>query len=195
MVYWGSLKEGKFVEEIRKDKIINIPNLLTMLRIALLPAVAWRFLKQDTTGALILYLISMLTDALDGVIARKTNQITALGKLLDPIADKLALITLLTLFVVDGQIPIWILVVMLAKEIVMVCGAAVAFKRGIIVYALPIGKVTTVAFVLSMVMRFLEMRQIADMLLNVSVVLSIVALVWYTITLMRTPEMSKKPAL
>ena len=63
----------------------------------------------DTTGALIVYMTAMLTDALDGIIARKTNQITALGKLLDPIADKLSLVTLLGLFVSNGEIPLWCL--------------------------------------------------------------------------------------
>lgn len=167
------------MDQIRHEKIINIPNLLTLLRIALLPAVVWRYLKGDSRGALVFYLIAMLTDAFDGVIARKLNQITSLGKLLDPVADKLSLLTLLILFVKDGQIPMWILVVILLKEIALIVGSAIAFKRGIIVYALPIGKVTTVTFILSMIARFLSFKETADVLLGVSLVLSIIALVWY----------------
>ena len=94
------------MEHIRRDKIVNIPNCLTIIRIALLPVVVWRFRKGDSLGALMFYLLAMLTDAADGIIARKFNQITALGKLLDPIADKLSLITLIGLFVADGQIPL-----------------------------------------------------------------------------------------
>ena len=67
----------------------------------------------------------------------------------------------------------------------MVIGAGVALRRGIVVYALPIGKVTTVAFVTSIVARFLGWRSGADVLLGVSVVLSMVALVWYTLDLMK----------
>jgi len=167
------------VDQIRNEKIFNIPNLLTVLRIALLPAVVWRFMEGDSRGALAFYVIAMLTDAVDGFIARKLNQITSLGKLLDPIADKLSLLTLLGLFVADGQIPMWVLGLILAKEAALVIGSAVAFKRGIIVYALPIGKVTTVTFILSMVARFLSMTETADVLLGVSVVLSFIALVWY----------------
>ena len=92
------------MEHIKQDQIINIPNALTVVRILLLPVVVWRFMIGDATGALIAYLAAMLTDALDGIIARKFNQITALGKLLDPLADKLSLVTLLGLFVSDGQI-------------------------------------------------------------------------------------------
>ena len=173
------------VEHIRRDKIVNIPNCLTIIRIALLPVVVWRFRKGDSLGALMFYLLAMLTDAADGIIARKFNQITALGKLLDPIADKLSLITLIGLFVADGQIPLWLLGIILLKEITLIAGGAVALQRGIVVYALPIGKVTTVAFVTSIVVRFLGWRSTADVLLGVSVVLSMVALVWYTLDLMK----------
>lgn len=173
------------MDQIRKEKIINIPNVLTLIRIALLPVVAWRFLEGDSAGALTAYLAAMLTDAVDGFIARKFNQITSLGKLLDPLADKLSLVTLVTLFVADGQIPMWVLCIILAKEAAMIIGGAIALKQGIIVYALPIGKITTVAFVLSMVIRFIGMRQVADVLLGISVTLSLIALVWYSIVLMK----------
>jgi len=182
------------VDQIRNEKIINIPNLLTLLRIALLPAVVWRFLQGDSRGALFYYIVAMLTDAVDGFVARTFNQITSLGKLLDPIADKLSLLTLLTLFVMDGQIPVWVLGIILAKEAALVAGSAVAFRRGLIVHALPIGKVTTVAFILSMVARFLSLRETADVLLGVSVVLSIVALVWYSWVVMKKLHVEKEHA-
>ncbi|MGN0759288.1 MAG: CDP-alcohol phosphatidyltransferase family protein [Candidatus Ventricola sp.] len=173
------------MEHIRRDKIVNIPNCLTLIRIALLPVVVWRFRKGDSMGALIVYLLAMLTDAVDGFIARRYNQVTALGKLLDPLADKLSLVTLIALFVADGQIPLWLMGIILLKEVAMVVGGAVALKRGIVVYALPIGKITTVAFITSIVVRFLGWRMTADVLLGVSVVLSMVALVWYSLDLMK----------
>ena len=171
------------MEHIKQDKIINVPNALTLVRILLLPVVVWRFVLGDTTGALIVYMTAMLTDALDGIIARKTNQITALGKL--PIADKLSLVTLLGLFVSAGEIPLWVLAIILFKEVMMVIGGGVALKHGIVVYALPIGKITTVTFVLSMVARFMSVLPLADILLWISVALSMVALVWYAIDLMK----------
>ena len=122
----------------------------------------------------------MLTDAFDGAIARKTNQITTLGKLLDPIADKLSLLTLLGLFVGDGQIPLWVLIVVLIKEAIMVIGSSVAFKNGIVVYAMPIGKVTTVAFILSIVARFVHLITLADVLMYLSIALSMASLFWYS---------------
>lgn len=171
------------MEHIRKEKALNIPNTLTAIRIALLPAVVWRFRAGDSKGALIIYLIAMLTDAVDGIIARRCNQVTALGKLLDPVADKLSLLTLLGLFVADGQIPLWVLAIILLKEAMLIVGGAVALRRGIVVYALPIGKVTTVTFISSIIARFLALRMLADALMGISIVLSMTALVWYSVVL------------
>ena len=172
------------MDRIRNEPVFTIPNVLTMIRIALLPGVVWAFCMGDFTGALIFYLLAMLTDAFDGYIARRFNQITQLGKLLDPIADKLSLLTLMALFVMDGQIAWWVLAIVLAKEAALVIGSAIAFKRGIIVYALPIGKATTMAFILSMICRFARLRRTADVLLGVSVVMSLIALVWYTVVVL-----------
>lgn len=182
------------MEEIRSDRVVNIPNTLTVLRIALLPAVVWRFLKGDKLGALGFYLVAMLTDAVDGILARRLHQVTALGKLLDPLADKLSLITLLWLFVADGGIPLWVLFFELAREAVMVAGGAVALHRGVVVYALPIGKVTTVCFVLSIVLRFLDVTRVADALLYASVALAAVALIWYAVVLVRSLVRGEKSA-
>ena len=172
------------MERIRWEESLNVPNLLTLLRMAMLPAVVWRYRLGDAAGALAVYLAAMLTDAVDGFIARRFHQITALGKLLDPIADKLSLLTLLGLFVADGQIPRWLLTIVLIKEAILIAGGAAALKKGIVVYAMPIGKVTTVTFILSMVARFLALRRVADLLLGVSVVLSLLSLLWYSLVLL-----------
>lgn len=171
------------LELVRRERIINIPNLLTVMRIALLPLICRRFFLKDLGGAMNVYVISMLTDVVDGWVARKTNQVTTIGKLLDPIADKVSTITLLTLFVIDGQIPLWLLLLESAKEAAMVAGGWIAFKNGIVVYALPIGKITTVVFFLSMVLRFNGFKQSADIWLGMAVMLSMIAFVWYSLDL------------
>lgn len=173
------------MEQIRRERILTIPNILTLVRIALLPAIVWRYQIGDTLGAFLAYVIAMVTDAVDGIIARRFNQITALGKLLDPLADKLSLLTLLGLFVADGQIRLWVLGLILLKEAAMIMGGAVALKRGIVVYALPIGKVTTCAFIASMIMRFIGWTNAADGMMYVSLALSMAALVWYSLVLMK----------
>ena len=129
------------MEHIKQDQIINIPNALTVVRILLLPVVVWRFIIGDATGALIAYLAAMLTDALDGIIARKFNQITALGKLLDPLADKLMALAVLITFFTKGIVPPVVLAVVLIKELLMIIGGAIVVKRGYATTANVYGKV------------------------------------------------------
>ena len=179
------------MERILKEDALNIPNLLTALRMALLPAIVWRFRGGDEMGALLIYLAAMMTDTADGVIARRTNQITAIGKLMDPLADKLCLLTLLALFAADGQIPVWLLNLVIAKEAVLVLGSAVALRFGIVVSALPIGKLTTMAFILSTAARFLSLRVLADLFLWVSLLLSFAALIWYGVVFVRKLQLRK----
>ena len=111
------------MEDLRGENPINIANLLTVFRMALLPVIVLLFRMGDMSGTLGVYLIAMLSDAADGFIARRFHQVTALGKLLDPLADKLCLLTLLLLFVCDGQIPAWLLAIVLLKEGLMIVGS------------------------------------------------------------------------
>jgi cardiolipin synthase len=78
-----------FQHSIQPKDIWSIPNLLSLLRLALIPFVLYYYLQGEVTVAGVALIISALTDAADGYIARRFNQITALGKILDPVADKL----------------------------------------------------------------------------------------------------------
>ena len=167
------------MEDIRTEQALNIPNLLTMLRIGLLPVIIWRFRLGDLRGTLVLYLLAMLTDLLDGMIARRFGQITALGKLLDPLADKLSLITLIGLFVLDGQISGWVLWFVLMKEILLVVGSAAVLTKGVVVYAMPVGKATTAVFAASMTARLLAFNRAANILMGAFLLLSVLSLLWY----------------
>lgn len=167
------------MERIRQENPLNLPNLLTVLRVALLPVIVWCFRRGSMRSALLVYMMAMLSDAADGCIARRTGQITAVGKLLDPIADKLCLLTLLALFASDGQIPVWLVIAVMIKEAILILGSAAALRQGIVVSALPVGKLTTLSFVFSTCARFLGLRRAADTLLWGSVTLSLAALIWY----------------
>ncbi|MBQ8617393.1 MAG: CDP-alcohol phosphatidyltransferase family protein [Clostridia bacterium] len=185
------MKRGMAVEGIRRENALNIPNLLTIFRMALMPAIAWHFLRGQMRAALIVYLAAMLSDLADGFIARRFGQVTSLGKLLDPIADKLCLLTILALFAADGQIPVWLMNIMLLKEAILVLGSTLALKHGIVVSALPIGKWTTFSFVLSTMARFLSLRQAADILLWASAILSFAALIWYSAAFIKRLQTQK----
>lgn len=134
---------------------LTVPNLLSVIRIALIPVFAVLFNDGNYLWAVIVLAISGLTDFFDGKIARKFNQISALGKLLDPIADKLSQITIAIMFYIafsnssDETVKAfsWIFLVFLIKEAVMVVGGAVMIMFGLkpVAAEMP-GKVATFAF-------------------------------------------------
>ena len=112
-----------------RNQNLTIPNALSLLRILIVPFAAWAFLKDQLLLAVILVAISGLTDCFDGIIARKFNQITELGKMLDPLADKLTQgVVALCLVVRYAAIrPFFLLFIF--KELVMLCCAIVLLKR------------------------------------------------------------------
>ena len=144
---------------------LTIPNLLSLIRIALIPVFAVLFNDGNYVWAIIVLAISGLTDFFDGKIARKFNQISALGKLLDPIADKLSQITIAVVFYLtfrnsaDETVKTfsWIFLVFLIKEAVMVVGGAIMIMFGLkpVAAEMP-GKIATFAFytIMCVIMAF-----------------------------------------
>ena len=142
---------------------LTIPNLLTVIRIILIPFFAVLYLNGETVPALILLAISGLTDLFDGKIARRFNQVSALGKILDPVADKLTQITvaiiLLIKFLGAESALIrafgYVFIVFLAKEGFMVLGGLAMLIVGLRPGAAEIwGKVATVVFYVTMTVIF-----------------------------------------
>lgn len=133
----------------------TIPNLLSLIRVFIVPVFAVFFLKGEYGWAVAMLAISGLSDFFDGKIARRFNQISALGKILDPVADKLTQITLAVLLFLafnkaqDATLKAfsWVFLVFIVKEAVMVIGGAIMLALGIRPGAAEIyGKVATFAF-------------------------------------------------
>lgn len=106
---------------------LNLPNLLTASRLVFAPLVVWRILAGDMTGAFWLFAAAALTDLLDGNLARLLDQRTVLGAWLDPIADKSMLLSTLLALTWAGFLPVWLAVVVLARDAVVLGGAG-AFR-------------------------------------------------------------------
>jgi CDP-diacylglycerol--glycerol-3-phosphate 3-phosphatidyltransferase len=117
---------------IEKRDFFLLPNLLAICRILLLPFIFY-FLAQDTTPALLLALtliaLAVATDLLDGYFARKLNQITDLGRLLDPLADKLGLGASLIFIIIYRGFPVWAAGLLFAKDILTLVAAVAMVKR------------------------------------------------------------------
>lgn len=173
------------MDKIKQEKIWNVPNVLTLARIAALPFVVWRFMEGDRYGALAIYVLVVLTDVVDGFIARRYDKITNFGKLMDPLADKLLLLTMLVLFCVEGTLPVGVVALVIAKELAMIAGGCFALSRGIVVHALPIGKAATVAFALAVITLLLDWQQVGRVLMVIAVVLMLCAMFYYLYNLIR----------
>jgi CDP-diacylglycerol---glycerol-3-phosphate 3-phosphatidyltransferase len=128
----------------------NLPNILTVARLAALPAIValiWPGIESRETcfWAALTYVVAATLDVVDGAVARRTNQVTVLGKFLDPLADKLFyLITLLALMQLQGpRVPAWLVMIVLARELAITGLRGIAASEGIVIAAGDGGKVKT----------------------------------------------------
>ncbi len=133
----------------------HVPNTLTIIRLLLIPFIILYIFTGNYILAFVFFTISGLTDIADGFIARKFNLISNLGKLLDPLADKLTQISTLTSLVITNIIPIWILIIVLLKEFIMIVGASFLYGKDVVVYSKWYGKLATVLFYVAIVISLL----------------------------------------
>jgi cardiolipin synthase len=105
---------------------MNIPNSLTILRIILIPCYIGLLVYGRFGQALIVLLVAGLTDALDGLIARVTNQHTRLGAVLDPLADKLLLTSGFITLSIIHLVPLWVTILVVSRDVILLLGTAVA---------------------------------------------------------------------
>lgn len=108
---------------------MNIPNVITLLRILLVPVLVLLLLDGNFTGALWVFLAAGVSDALDGLIAKRFNMCTRLGSLLDPLADKLLLVSSVIVLARAGHLPLWLALTIIARDIIIVGGACVCYFR------------------------------------------------------------------
>jgi cardiolipin synthase len=125
---------------------MNLPNYITLGRIVLIPFFINFMIYGYYGAALAVFAAACVTDALDGMIARITNQKTELGAFLDPMADKLLIISAFVTLVLLGMLPVWLVIIVVSRDVILVLGSMVIYFSGHEFKARPslIGKVTTV---------------------------------------------------
>ncbi|MQA75841.1 MAG: CDP-diacylglycerol--glycerol-3-phosphate 3-phosphatidyltransferase [Solirubrobacterales bacterium] len=125
---------------------MNVPNVLTLLRILAVPVLVVALLDETPDGDVIaaaVFALAALTDGLDGYIARRREQVTTFGKLMDPLADKLLVIAALISLVSLDRLAAWIAMVIIAREIAVTGLRSVAAEQGVVIAASWLGKVKT----------------------------------------------------
>ncbi|MDI9521407.1 MAG: CDP-diacylglycerol--glycerol-3-phosphate 3-phosphatidyltransferase [Bacillota bacterium] len=138
----------------KKPSAVNLPNALTLFRLMLIPVFIHLMNIDRMKAALVVFLVASLTDVLDGWIARKYNLITDFGKLFDPLADKLMVLSLLTMMAVKGIAPLSAIIVLLVKEMIMMIGGVLLLKKNLVVHAEKIGKIAQFVTVVALILCF-----------------------------------------
>ena len=131
------------------DKIFTIPNLISFIRLLLAPVFMYLLLHGNDFAAALLFAIAAATDFVDGQIARRTNSVSKLGQLLDPAVDRILMICAVIGLLLVGRLPVWIVILVLARDIVLLVGQAYLLQsRNVRVPVIFAGKIaTTLLFV------------------------------------------------
>jgi CDP-diacylglycerol--glycerol-3-phosphate 3-phosphatidyltransferase len=129
--------------ETEHRKVVNLPNAITMLRVTVIPALFLLLLPPDQTLSLfiaILFILAALTDLLDGYVARRYGITTKIGKLLDPMADKIIVSTAMVLLIPTGRIPAWIVAIIVIRDLAVDGVRSIASVSGRVIGASSLGK-------------------------------------------------------
>ena len=176
---------------------LTVPNLLTVLRILLVPVVVVALLAEtpnaDTLAAIV-FAVAAFTDGLDGYIARSRGSVTTFGKLMDPIADKLLIIAPLVSLVSLGRIAAWVAMVIIAREFAVTGLRMVAAEQGVVIPASLTGKVKTITQVAAIfaVIAVSSTPLWVDLLVYLAVAATVVSGADYFFGLRRRVEETRK---
>jgi len=125
--------------------VVTVPNILSAARIASIPLFCWLAANERTRlWGILLFAVVVSTDWVDGYVARRTGQVTELGRILDPVADRLAIAAGLLTFAISGIFPFWAALLILVRDVaVLLGGAAIHWGRDLRVDVRGIGKIAT----------------------------------------------------
>jgi cardiolipin synthase len=120
-------RRGKPQPVDSKVSTLNIPNLITLGRIILVPVVFWLLLLGETQAAFLLFVIAGISDAVDGFLAKRFGWTTELGAYLDPLADKLLIVSIFVALGVKSALPSWLVIAVVSRDILIVAGVVLSW--------------------------------------------------------------------
>jgi CDP-diacylglycerol--glycerol-3-phosphate 3-phosphatidyltransferase len=159
---------------------MNVPNVLTLARILAVPVLVVALLDETPDGDVIaaaVFALAAITDGLDGYIARRKQQITTFGKLMDPLADKLLVVAALISLVSLDRLAAWVAMVIIARELAVTGLRAIAAERGVVIAASWLGKAKTLLQVAAIIclIAFDPAPTWVDILLYVAVAMTVIS--------------------
>lgn len=170
---------------------MNLPNKLTILRVILIPFFVFFMLAPYFEGygnyiAVAIFIIASFTDFLDGYLARRDNLVTNFGKFMDPLADKLLVCAALICLIETGQLPAWIVVIIISREFIISGFRLIASDNGVVIAASYWGKFKTVSQMLMVIVLILNIDHVVFAVLGtalmwIAVALTVISLVDYVV--------------
>ena len=167
---------------------MNLPNKLTIVRVCLIPFFVAALLFDHGNNytmrivANVLFIVASLTDLFDGKIARKYNLVTNFGKFMDPLADKLLVCSALICLIELGQLPAWVVIIIISREFIISGFRLVAADNGVVIAASYWGKFKTtfqMAAVILMIFNIPALTLVTNIVVVIAVALTIISLVDY----------------
>ena len=167
---------------------MNLPNKLTIIRVCLIPFFVAALLFDHGNNytmrivANVLFIVASLTDLFDGKIARKYNLVTNFGKFMDPLADKLLVCSALICLIELGQLPAWVVIIIISREFFISVFRLVAADNGVVIAASYWGKFKTtfqMAAVILMIFNIPALTLVTNIVVVIAVALTIISLVDY----------------
>ena len=167
---------------------MNLPNKLTIIRVCLIPFFVAALLFDHGNNytmrivANVLFIVASLTDLFDGKIARKYNLVTNFGKFMDPLADKLLVCSALICLIELGQLPAWVVILIISREFIISGFRLVAADNGVVIAASYWGKFKTtfqMAAVILMIFNIPALTLVTNIVVVIAVALTIISLVDY----------------
>jgi cardiolipin synthase (CMP-forming) len=119
------------LDAVGSDRVLTVPNVLSALRLASVPIFIWLFATDHENAAVILYGVGAWTDFFDGYIARRLGQVTELGKLLDPLADRVFIVALAIALLLRDVLPLWLFLTIVARDVLILIAFPLLEKRGV----------------------------------------------------------------
>lgn len=160
----------------------HIPNIITSLRLLLLPLFIFLMIKGNYLQAAFVFIAAGFSDLLDGYLARKWNVISNFGKLADPLADKAIQVSAIILFCVFGNIHFVFGILLFIKESLMIYGSYLLYKQKVVVYAVWFGKIAALVMNASItaILIFTMPGFAANIIMAAAMAMEVIALILYT---------------
>lgn len=158
---------------------MNIPNLITVGRIFMVPLVVWLIITGEMQLAVVTFVIAGISDALDGFLAKRFNWQTVLGAYLDPVADKALLVSIYIVLGINGHLPVWLVIAVVSRDVIIIGAILLSWivGRPVQVHPLYISKANTLGQIL------LAALVLADLGFSLGLTALTGVLIWVTGTL------------